>query len=338
MKSKSGLSTRYEQSYKSRDKGGGGGKDCMDWKKAESEVVFYKPKAGRNSINIIPYKVTSSNHPLVKDKTLAIGDLDYLMDLFIHRGVGPSEMDAVCPKKNYSKPCPICEEAEKFREKGMKKEFDDLKASRRCYYNIINTTDEEKGIQIFSVSHYLFEHELIEEARNANDGGEMVDFADIENGMTVEFRGTDASFGGREFLKFKSFAFKDRSEALDEDLIDSAISFDSLMTVLTYDQLNRLLFDGNTDEETEEAPKKTAKKKPDEDDDEEEQPVRKAKQNPSSEEAEEAPKKTSQKKPDNDNTPGAECPHGYKFGKDCDEYDECVRCKSYSRCAKAGTK
>ena len=339
MKSKGGLAKRYEKSYETRDKGGSGKKDVLDWKKVENDIVFFKPKKGKNSINIIPYIISSPDHPLVKDKTFKIGEQDYLMDLWIHRRVGPTEVDALCLKKNYGKACPICEEASKYYDKGMKDEGKALAASRRVWYNIIDVNDPDKGLQVFSTSHFLFEHELIEEALNGDNGDEMVDFADISDGKVIEFRGAEKSLNKNDYLEYKSFKFVDREEALDESLMDDAISFDSLMVVPTYEELETVLFGGGDEEEA--PPARPSKKKPeidpDESDDEEEEEEEEPKK-PAKKVCPEPEKETPKKAAPADPAEYPDCPSGYNFGVDTDEYDECVKCKLYKACATASKK
>ena len=120
-KKKGKLAKRYQASYES--KGSMGGKvGVMDWKKVDGEVQFFNPVEGRNRINIIPYVIKSKNHPLVKKGEFEIGDKDYVMDVYVHRGVGPSEASVLCLKNTYGKPCPICEQSQVLRKQGKEEE------------------------------------------------------------------------------------------------------------------------------------------------------------------------------------------------------------------------
>ena len=290
-KKKGGLAKRYQASYES--KGSSSGKvGVMDWKKVDGEVQFFSPAEGRNRINIIPYTIKSKNHPLVKKGEFEVGDKDYVMDIFVHRGVGPSEASVLCLKNTYGKPCPICEQSALLRKQGKEDEAGALKPSRRVFYNVQDLKNPDV-LKVFEASHYLFEKELIDEARDDEEGG-FVDFADEESGKEIKFRCSKTSKGGFEFNEFKSFSFEDRDENIPDKLLESAISFDEIMNVPTYEEAEKILYgrdeddDDADDEEEDEVPAKKSSKKAvakDEDDDD------------ADDEEEPAPKKTAKKKP-----------------------------------------
>lgn len=279
-KKKGGLAKRYQASYES--KGSSGGKSgVMDYKKVDGEVEFFSPKEGRNRINIIPYTIKTKNHPLVRKGEFEIGDKDYVMDIFTHRGVGPSEATVLCLKNTYGKPCPICEQSALLKKQGKEEEAAALKASRRVFYNVQDLKNPDK-LLVFEASHFLFEKELIDEARDDEEGG-FVDFADEEAGKEIKFRCSKVTKGGFEFNEFKSFSFEDRDENIPDELLENAISFDEILNVPTYEEVEKILY-GQDDDDDDEAPaaKKSKSKSVEEDDDDEEQ--------------EEAPKKKPAKK------------------------------------------
>jgi hypothetical protein len=365
-KRNSSLAKRARISYASRDQGGSGSR-VINWKEAGENVQFYQPAMGRNAINIIPYKISSKNHPLVKQGQMEIGELDYCLDIWVHRNVGPSESSVVCLKKTYGKSCPICEEAEKLKKAGKEKEALALSARRRVFYNVEDIRKKSGELQIFEVSHYLFEKELIDEARSEEEGDEsFIDFADIKNGSEIHFRCSKQSQGGFEFNEYKSFSFRERNESIDDNVLEAAISFDKFMNVLSYEKLQEILFGADDDEdegddEEKLAKKKLAGKKPvrksDDEDEEEEgeeddndeddepakktvkkssvKPKRKPAEDDEDKEDEKPSKKSSAKKaPDNDGKK-LKCPHGHVFGKDCDEHDECEDCDLWAKCVGA---
>lgn len=318
MNKKNSLAKRYQRSYESKNSGGAK-KGIMNY----DSVEFYKPEEGRNRINIIPYVIKSKNHPLVKSGDFEVGDKDYLMDIYIHRGVGVSESSILCLKKTYGKPCPICEQMEAFKKQGKKEESDALRPSRRVYYNVQDLKDGK--LKIFETSHFLFEKELIDEARDGEDG--YVNFADEDEGKEISFKGSKEKKGKIEYLSFKSFRFEDREEKIDDDILKSAVSFDEIMNVPTYDEAEKVLFGADDDDEPEEKeydddekPRKSSKS------DSEDEDEKSAEDD--DDEPEEKPKKAD----------GLSCPCGHKFGKDCDTFGECDDCDCWDKCAKAGRK
>lgn len=321
---KSKLAKRYQASYQSKDSDNGGKVGVMDWKKIDREISFFSPVEGRNRINIIPYEIKTKNHPLVKRGEFEIGDLDYVMDFFVHRNIGPSESSVVCLKNTFGKPCPICEQSALLRKQGKEQEANELKASRRVIYNVQDLKDPDK-VKVFETSHYLFEKELIDESRDEEGG--FVDFADPTDGKEIKFRCQEVQKGAMKFKEYKSFSFEDRDEEIDDDLLEQAISFDEVIRVPTYEEVEKILY--GSEDEDEEEPKK---KKVEEDDDEEEveeSPKKKKSfedlDDVDEEDEEEKPKKSS----------GGKCPFGHKFGVDCDEHNDCDNCDKWDSCFKA---
>jgi len=301
-KKSGGLAKRYQASYENKGSSGSRAR-VMNYKALDrDDIEFFTPKEGRNRINIIPYIIKTKNHPLVKKGEFEIGDKDYVMDVFVHRGVGPSEASVVCLKETYGKACPICEQMVLLRKQGKEKEAGTLKPSRRVFYNVQDLKEPEK-LKIFETSHYLFEQELIEEARDDDEGG-FIDFADEEKGKEIKFRCSKVSKGGLEFNEFKSFSFEERDDNIPDELIESAISFDEILTVPTYEEAEKILY-GQDDDEDESEKKSSKKSKSDDEDEDEEKPVKKSSKKSKSDEDdededEEKPVKKSSKKSKSD--------------------------------------
>ena len=358
-KKNSSLAKRQQISHSTKDQGGGGSR-VINFKDVDGEVQFFQPAVGKNSINIIPFEIKSKNHPLVKQGQMEIGELDYCLDIWTHRGIGPSESSVICLKKTYGKACPICEEAEKMKKAGKEKEAAALAAKRRVFYNIEDVRRKPGELQVFEVSHFLFEKELIDEARNDEDGEDtFIDFADPETGSVIRFRCSKTSQGGFEFNEFKSFSFAEREEPIDDDLLASAISFDEYLNVQTYEQIQAILFGADEDDEEDEKParKKAPAKRPvkDEDDDDEEdedddeKPVKKPVKKTSSKKAvdededeededddeDDEPVRKSSAKKDEKPASKLKCPHKHIFGKDADNHEECEDCDVWAKCVAA---
>ena len=350
MAKKGSLSARYQQSYATKDSGSNN--SIFQWVKADNEVRFFKPKEGRNMINIIPYEIKSKKHPLVRQGSMKVGNIDYVMDVWIHRSIGPSQADVVCLRRNYNRACPICEAMDEAKAAGNKDELNALKPRRRVFYNVVNVNESDGEIMVFETSHFNFEKELIEEAREQSDDQNMVDFAGIDNGCVIEFRGSKAKFEGFEFMEFKSFRFKERGkgQAVAEEDIESAVSFDAIMTVLSYDQIKKVLYgDGEGEEEEDNTPKETnLDDLPDENEDEDEDPPfdddKEEEDDEEVEEPEEKPKKSGKKGSaspakdrgkSKDKAENGECPNGHTFGEDNDEHKDCADCPCWEECCAA---
>lgn len=259
--SSSSLKNRYAESARTKDSGGSNGPFSFP-----SETKFYKAKEARNRLIILSFPIKTKKHPLVAKGRWKVGDQDYVMDVWVHQRFGGGDQDFVCLKKNYNKPCPCCELAEEYRQAGKEEEYKAAKASRRVVYNVLDARSPEKGVMIFSTSHYLFEHELIEEAIASGVGGEPVDFAvdflrkdedgrvdlGVENGKVISFRGAMTKLGQNEYLEFKSFSFEARDESLPRDIQSEVISLDEALTVMSYDDMQSAVYGQDDDEEEEE--------------------------------------------------------------------------------------
>ena len=302
VKKKSTLGKRYQSSYASKSSGGNAKKQVMDWKKVDGDVTFFSVSEGKNRINIIPYIIKSKNHPLVKSGDMEIGDTDYVMDVYVHRGVGASEGSVICLKETYGKPCPICEQMVLLRKQGKNDEAGDLKPSRRVFYNVENIKEPGK-LQVFETSHYLFEKELIDEARDDEEGG-FIDFADPVKGKEIKFRANKVKKNKFEFTEYKSFSFEDRDEPVSDELLENAISFDEIMTVPTYEEVEKMFYGTDEeDDEEEEKPVKKSKHRDEDDEEQEEKPVKKSKkpvEDEDDDEEDENPSKKSKSKSDDD--------------------------------------
>ena len=334
---KSKFGDRLNDSYNSR-KSGGSREGALDFSKVGGEVKFYKLREGTNKVDIVPYVIKSKEHPLIKASKgkYKVGDMDYLLDIFVHKDVGPTQSTVICPKKNYGKPCPLCESSDEYWKAGKKDESTALRAKRRVFYNVVDAVNPKDGLQVLEQSHAYFEKELLEAAKDEADtsGGEMIDFIDPDDGMTIKFKGAKETFAGKDFIKPKNFSFVERESSVAK-LVDKAISFDELMNpLMSYDEIMALMTGATEDDDEDEddtppprgrhdddeddaPPKKSRRPKDDDDEDEEEAPP---------------PKKSAKADKEDD---GPTCPHGHRFGKDNDEFPECEDCKVWKDCARA---
>ena len=294
------LRARTESNYKNRESYGRSGVRLLDLSDYPNISVF-KPKDGKkHKIDIIPWIIQTENHPQGMEPGLE----DYVLDIWVHYGVGTMESTYICLERTFGKPCPICEErkAMKEDEDADEKEIRNLVPKHRAIYNLIDLDDEGKGVQLFNVSHWNFEKELTEEAKTAED--ETVVFSDLNKGRTIKFRANEVQRKGyKPFFEFKSFGFEER-DPIDESILDEAVPLDVVVHIPTYEEvkaafLNLSMDDGDDnprkiskageitdeeDEDEEETPKsnkrKSKKDKPkeiepedptDDDDDEEEE-------------------------------------------------------------------
>ena len=316
---------RGQQLYNSKDEGGFSGKQVLNLATigGYKKELFYKPKEGVNRIDIVPYRVKTDKHP----QGIERGGTDHILDLWVHRYVGPSKSTYVCLAKMFGKACPICEELdEELKDTTMSKEDRDSlnkkRAKRRCWYNVIDLTVPEKDqkVQIFEESHYLFEKEIIAKAGASKDG--FVAYWNIDFGKSVEFRVTKKGTSNGSYNEYRIDEFVKR-QPYDERILDESYSFDELYHVPTYEEV-RSGFHGidlDDDEPRNEEPRSSA------------QSYRKEESEP-----EESPRRRRREWDDDvkeEQQEDTQCPEGLRFGIDCDEKPACRRCPQeiWDKCA-----
>jgi hypothetical protein len=316
-KRKKNLQKRLNKSYQNRNTGG-----MINILNVPDNMDFLETKdKKRYKIDILPFNVTSNNHP---DRDVYDEDdpWDYKLDVWVHKRIGPGDGNYVCLAKNYNKPCPICEEMDKLKkEEADEDDIKALKPKRRCIYNVYDHNDE--NVKLFDSSHYLFEKELIDEAYSQGDG-EYIPFCDeSEDGYSVKFRGAEEDLGGNTFVKFKSFSFEKREEEIDEEILKQAVSLDSILIIPTYEELKNVLY-GIDSEKLEK--EKNDKENEDINDNEEKEDEEKSKRKSKRKEENKEKSKNKTKKLN-------KCPHGYNFGIDFAEYDVCDDCDLFDECS-----
>lgn len=334
---------RYQQTYDARDDGGkraGGG---LAWNKLGAAPKFYKPSTDNlNKFNVIPFQIKSKLHPEVMAGRMKVGEYDFVLDFWVHRKIGPDEVDVICPKNTYGKKCPICDERGRLYDAGQEDAAKDIKATRRVLFNVQPVTREGAGdLQVFDVSHWLFMKELSEEANAMANGQGVINYADLDDGKIVAFRCTEEKTGSQKSMKFKSFKFIDREAEVDSELVEKAISFDDLLVLHSAEELEAILYgkpESSSSQEEQPAPAATKKATPppppaaatEETDDEAARAVAAelAKNDKPAETPKATPKETTQ-------ATGSVCPHAHKWGT-ADEHNECGRCKLWEQCNAAG--
>jgi hypothetical protein len=220
----------------------------MNWNEAEvtEKEMYNPPKSGRMMIDIVPYVIATKYHPLVAKKKMKVGDLDYMLDIYVHRNVGPNNAQVVC-LRNFNKVCPICE----FRKERLKiggkedEQAEALKGKRRVIYNVLDATSDSMKIKIFEVSHFSFEKEVLDEAKAEGErlGLSYLDYADPDEGYTIKCRTSEDDTGPYTFLRYKNFSFVQREKGIiTPKLIEKAYPLDKYMNILSAEEIETLLY------------------------------------------------------------------------------------------------
>ncbi len=306
--------------------GGGKGKFYLDFSNYE-DVKLYKPQEDYNTIDIIPYLVSTKHHP----KKYEIGDPDYILDVWVHSNVGPQNDNYVCLFKTFGLPCPICEERDARLKAGAdwkSQSIQELLPSNKAIYNVIDKdSEEDKGlIKIFIASFAYFERDgLLDRLEDFEKKSEQITPSSLSNGRSIEFKAVTHKFGRRDYFKYKNFSFIKRDEPYPEDIIKESYPLDKMLVVPSYEEVRDAFFARNIEGEDEDADMNQT-------DDEKAIEEEKAKV----EQITEGPDKDKKGKAKEE----SKCPSGHKFGEDCDQTSDCGDCKEeiWKECAVENTK
>jgi len=294
-----------------------------------------------HKINILPWKITSKKDVAFRmkgDFHKEIGEWVYSLNCWIHPRIH-DEKDVLCPKKNFGKPCAICDKAsEKWdlynadKTDDKKKAANALSAKLRSMYNLEILTDELRGKNsYFEASDYIFEDELLEKATECEEGEEPVAFYEIddEEGKIVRFKRPKIT---RD--PYKNFEFQNRKKPISKKLLDGVMKFGELVDVMTSEEVSDFFFGANYTESPEKEDETTEEEDAYEEYTEEEESENE--ESPEEEPEEEEEEEEEEEKPTKKSSDGKwkKCPSPKKFGVEFGEYDACDECPVEIACHK----
>jgi len=219
-------------------------------------------KKGRFLIDILPFQVGKGN-PYADE-----GELHYERTFYYHPRLGANQRHYLCAAKTLGEPCPVCDYRTELEQDADSDEkvIKSLYPKERQLFNVINTEEREKGVQLWEYSYHNFGKlldQLIEES-DEEDGYE--NFYHLEGGMTLKLSVSEESMGSNSYLKVTHIDFRPRKKPYKESILEETFCLDDLLKVTPYDKLKAIFLqaDEENEEEEEESssrPKKKGKKK-----------------------------------------------------------------------------
>ena len=304
-------------------------------------VKFWKPEVGDHGVDIIPY-ITGSQHP-----TMKAGSVDYVLDVWVHKNVGPNQDNVVCPAKMHKGRCPICEAQQElfnqyFEEELAKqgdskdkkaagraagKKCNHLQPKRRVYYNLIDADSPEEGIQIFEAPWFWFEKELANNFTTKQRRAEKKNihipyFWQHDEGLTVTVSSTQEEYEGREFIKSVPTGFEERLDQYTDDIVEKAYPLDELMVILDFDTIQDIYNGVPVDDATDDSD--VAESAP------QAEPTQ-----PTVVKVPVDEKKARMERVKAKKASSTECPAGGVFGEDYCGFDTCEECPHVEACEEA---
>lgn len=321
----------YDPYSDNANKGKGAGFLTFDWDKTGKKPKFLKIKEDKDiSLDIVPYRIASKNHPAVAAGKADIGEEAYSFDFFVHRNVGPGgKYNIICPQETYGRRCPICEQRAAIgREYGFKsKEYAGTSyPQHRIIYNVVDPDDPKEEIMIFEENFNKFEQPLLiySAGMAKRQGKNYLRYGDLSEGYTIFGTVTMASFKdgegkGGNFATYTFTGLEKRAKPHDLSLIDKAIPFDKYVILRSEEDILHIL-SGAAEVEEEPEPEPV-------------QPTYVAAKPEVAKEKAPPPKVEAPVVKD-------ECPvDGGSFGVDYGEFGKvCARCQLYTKCKAAHEK
>jgi hypothetical protein len=222
-------------------------------------ATLFKPKAGVHYLDILPYEAGKGN-PYADP-----GTLHWERTFYVHRGVGPNQEMVICPRMTRKARCPICEHRMKLIQEANEENEElirDLSPKQRQLFNVIDTKEPDKGVQILDISYHLFGKLLDARIRNSDEDEGWDRFFHLEDGFTLRVGFAEKSFGGFAYYEAESIDFKLRKEPYDEEILQKVYCLDDLLIELPYEQIRAMFLqiDEPKEENTPEAAKPTESK------------------------------------------------------------------------------
>ena len=255
-RSRISLGRRTQQQTDTRDDNGGIGRQgFMNY--SSSGLKFFKlgDVGTYHDLNILPWRIGTKNHPEVVAGNAKVGDFDYVLDLMVHTRIGPGNGDYICPKKNFGKPCPICDRADElWKNEDTKDEARALFAKRKCVYLVQELNDnfhaKSEVPLIYETAHATFSKELQSRATSCLRGKGVVNFADPDEGKVVSFSVNEGTMGnGKKFKQAGNFEFNERTEEVSDEILEACPSLDAMMVIKTPEQLKAAMYGDPEDAE-----------------------------------------------------------------------------------------
>ena len=303
-KMKEDLKRRHRESIERTKQGQYGTIFLRD--KIPEGITFWNCKGGKHVIDIIPYECGND------DPYAPPGTFQYVLDVWVHRNIGPRDLQFVCPSYTWDKPCPVCEDlsAGDYDDDYMQK----FKAKNRTIYFIWNhdsPKEEKEGLMIWEIAHYFMQRNLDALSESPRGGGDII-FADEQEGRMIGFQRQGTGATNTSFLAHQ---FIERDGPIPKSILDQTFPLDEIVKMRpTYEEIERAYKGKQEGSPSEETPQEESVER---------EPVRRR---PVRRESE----------PEQEQTTSAsdDCPAGGKFGIDIDGLEDCQKCEVWDDCYK----
>jgi hypothetical protein len=245
------LKQRQRQEYEDKGKTGLGRKSVLDFsRRGLGEVKIFMPQylPAKNVIDILPFEISQSWYAglrMFSGRAIGLppGWSDYKLQVPVHRKVGANNDTLLCLREAFGGKCYICDEMFNAYKAGEKEKAKDLRPGWRCFYNIYNYDEPDKGIQLMEISYFTFEATPKNDPQRANlidavnlDTSGPVPFYDLEFGKTIIAEFKKKVLGKQEFPELSAISFEDR-EVYTDEIFRQVYPLDSMLIIPTPEEV-----------------------------------------------------------------------------------------------------
>jgi hypothetical protein len=152
------------------------------------DFELYKYKEGLNFIRVCP----------------PIADKDFMLKLYIHRGVGVDEGSYVCLHMMYKENCPFCNLYKEFKQSGDEAMAKDLRPKERNIFQVLDTSDnmQSEDVLIMDAPSYQLGEGIRSYCEDPKTK-EAYDLSDPLEGREISFKRTKVrDVSGKTFPNF----------------------------------------------------------------------------------------------------------------------------------------
>jgi hypothetical protein len=317
-------------------------------------LAKWKVSEAEHLLDLLPFIAGKFLHRSKIQKNVKRGDVEYVIDLMVHQGLGAGRANCICINQLFDDRCAPCEilyqlwAKEKLSEE-EEKLLESVKTKRRTVYLLRcldNAKEMSKGKQVWEVAHWNFQRHIDELATLPKGGGHVI-FTDVDEGQSVAFKRQGTRQDNTQYLGHK---FVPREPLPDEIIYygepedKKLMPLDTLIHVPTFEEVFKTFFGFDYDGQAitielalqgEGKPAKEKKETPPEEEPEVEEDKKEKPKlaMPGSDDSEEQTEEQTEEQETKEEVPDLECPAEGTFGVDLDKLPECGPCKLWDKCA-----
>jgi len=184
-------------------------------------ITQFRPAKGNNFVRIIP----------PKDPTQFYGKTVY-----IHSNIGADGATYLCPLRTFDRPCPICEQRQRIRDKDPDSELLSALASRPrelfFVYDVTSVETIEKGLRWWDAP-MVIKDNIVTLSKDRRTG-EIIDVSDLNDGKDIEF----VKVGSHLKTKYEGCKLVD-AKPVPEKWATDVPEFDNVLMEQSYDRLKK---------------------------------------------------------------------------------------------------